>query len=299
MGQRQSLQVLAMMGKAPRQTMQKALGRFIRQQPLGFTGAVLVIMLTLVAVLAPWLAPYGPKVATFPPYVPPGQQGFLLGTDNLGRDILSRVIWGARLSLYVGLTSVLVGITVGALWGVITAYFGGTLDASTQRVVDSLMAFPPIVLALGLMASLGQSVTNVIITLVLLLAPTAARTLRASALSVKAMPYIEAAHAIGCSHWRIIFRHILPNVVSPYIVLVSVNIGYAIVVEASLSFLGVGAPPDEPSWGGMITAGAKVLERAPWIALFPGAAISLTVFGFNLLGDAVRDSLDPRLRGTR
>ncbi|MCS7206609.1 MAG: ABC transporter permease [Dehalococcoidia bacterium] len=274
----------------------KGIARFLRQKPVGAVGAVLVLLLVVTAVFAPLVAPHAPKETAFPAYLAP-QRDFWMGTDNLGRDVLSRVLWGARLSLYVGLVSVLVGVTVGALWGVITAYFGGAIDAVSQRVVDSLMAFPPILLALGLMAILGQSVNNVIIALVVLLAPTAARTVRASALSVMAMPYIEAARAMGCSPWRIIFRHVVPNVTAPYLILVSVNIGYAIVVEASLSFLGVGVPPDEPSWGGMVTAGAKVLERAPWIALFPGAAISLTVFGFNLFGDAVRDYFDPRLRG--
>jgi peptide/nickel transport system permease protein len=281
---------------APRRSAAKALLLFVRRKPLGAGGAVILLLLVLTALLAPWLAPYGPKETAFPSYLPP-QRGFLMGTDNLGRDVLSRVIWGARLSLYVGVVSVLVGITLGALWGIVSAYYGGLTDAVSQRIVDILMAFPPIILALGLMAVLGASVTNVIIALIILLAPTGARTLRASALGILAMPYIEAARAMGCSPWRIIFRHIVPNAMAPYIVLLSVNIGYAIVVEASLSFLGVGVPPDEPSWGSMVTAGAKVLERAPWIAMFPGIAISLAVFGINLFGDALRDTLDPRLKG--
>ncbi|RMF84567.1 MAG: ABC transporter permease [Nitrospinota bacterium] len=272
------------------------LRRFVRQQPLGTIGGVIVLLLILTAIFAPWLAPYGPKKAEFEAYLPPSRD-FPMGTDHLGRDILSRVIWGARLSLYVGLTSVSLGLTIGALWGIIAAYFGGLTDALSQRIVDTLMAFPPIILALGLMAALGQSVNNVIIALTILLIPTAARTLRSTTLSIKEMGYVESARAAGSSHWRIIFCHILPNSLAPYIVLFTVNIAYAIVVEAALSFLGLGAPPDEPSWGGMLTAAADTLERAPWIAFFPGTAISLVVFGLNLLGDAIRDVVDPRLRG--
>ncbi len=276
--------------------MAEALGRFAARQPLGAIGGLIVLILITTAGFAPQLAPHGAKDAAFAPYLPPSA-GFPMGTDQLGRDILSRVVWGARLSLYVGLISVLVGVTLGALWGVVTTYFGGVADAASQRVVDSLMALPPIVLALGLMAALGQSVNNVILALAILLTPTAARTLRSVALGIQANPYIEAARAAGCSHWRIISRHILPNCFSTYIVLVTVNVSYAIVVEAALSFLGVGAPADEPSWGGMLTAGTLALETAPWMVFFPGLAISLTVFGLNLLGDAIRDLTDPRLRG--
>lgn len=268
----------------------------LRRQPLGAAGAVIVGLLVVTALLAPQLAPHGPKEASFAPYVPPGVE-FPMGTDHLGRDMLSRVVWGARLSLFVSLTSVLFGITVGALWGVVAAYFGGVSDAASQRVVDSLMALPPIVLALGLMAALGQSVNNVILALTILLTPTAARTLRSVALGVLASPYIEAARAAGCTHGRIIVRHILPNCLATYIVLVTTNVSYAIVVEAALSFLGVGAPADEPSWGGMLTSGTQAMEKAPWMIFFPGLAISLAVFALNLLGDAIRDLTDPRLRG--
>ncbi|HKZ04661.1 MAG TPA: ABC transporter permease [Methylomirabilota bacterium] len=269
---------------------------FTTSQPLGAAGALIVLLLIVTAVLAPALAPHGPKDAAFAPYLAPGAE-FPMGTDHLGRDILSRVIWGARLSLYVGLTSVLFGITLGALWGIVTAYYGGAADSASQRVADSLMALPPIILALALMAALGQSVTNVIIALTILLIPTAARTLRSVTLSIKEMPYIEAARAAGTSEWRVIFWHVVPNCLSTYIVLFTVNIAYAIVVEAALAFLGLGAPPDEPSWGGMLTAGTQALETAPWMIFFPGLAISLTVFGLNLLGDAIRDLTDPRLRG--
>jgi ABC-type dipeptide/oligopeptide/nickel transport system permease subunit len=273
-----------------------SLRQFLLRQPLGAAGAVVVVALVVTAVTAPVLAPHGPKETGFAPYLPPSGE-FPMGTDQVGRDVLSRVIWGARLSLYVGMASVLFGITLGSLWGVVTAYFGGATDMGSQRVVDSLMALPPIILALTLMAALGQSVNNVIVALTILLIPTAARTVRAVALGVMASPYIEAAEAAGSSHGRIIMRHLIPNCLASYIVLVTTNVSYAIVVEASLSFIGAGAPPDEPSWGGMLTAGMQALETAPWMVFFPGLAISLAVFGLNLFGDAIRDVTDPRLRG--
>ena len=275
--------------------MRKAL-TMLRRQPLGAAGGVIVLVLIAVAVLAPRLAPHGPKEASFAPYLAPSAE-FPMGTDQLGRDVLSRVIWGARLSLYVGLVSVLFGITTGSLWGAITAYLGGAADIGSQRVVDSVMALPPIILALALMAALGQSVNNVIIALVVLLTPTAARTVRSIALGIIASPYIESARAVGASNRRIIARHLIPNCMAGYIVLVTTNVSYAIVVEASLSFIGAGAPPDEPSWGGMLTAGIQAIETAPWMIFFPGVAISLAVFGLNLFGDSIRDVTDPRLRG--
>jgi peptide/nickel transport system permease protein len=281
---------------AARRARGRGVGRFVVAQPLGAIGGVIVLTLIATAVFAPQLAPHGAKDAAFVQYLPPSVE-FPMGTDHLGRDILSRVIWGARLSLYVGLVSVTFGVTFGALWGIVAAYFGGVVDTLSQRVVDVLMALPPVILALSLMAALGQSVDNVLVALAILLTPTAARTLRSVALSIKESPYVEAARAAGCSHWRIVFVHLLPNSLAAYIVLYTVNIGYAIVVEAALSFLGLGAPADEPSWGGMLTAGTQAMESAPWVIFFPGLAISLTVFGLNLLGDAVRDLTDPRLRG--
>ena len=266
------------------------------RQPLGFAGLLIVLGMVLVALLAPWLAPHGPKDVGFAIYQPPGA-AHLMGTDHLGRDVASRVIWGTQLSLYVGLLSVSISVTLGSLWGMATGYFGGNVDVLSQRVVDVLMGFPGIVLALALMSVLGPSVNNVIIALTFLLVPTAARTMRSSVLGLREVTYIEAARALGCSNWRIILMHLAPNVLGTYIVLFTVNVAYAIVVEASLSFLGLGVPPDEPSWGGMITGAIQSLERAPWIAAFPGGAICLMVFGLNLLGDAIRDITDVKLRG--
>ena len=276
--------------------MRRRLARLAGQQPLGAAGAVVVAAMIVAAIFAPQLAPYGAKDAAFAAYAPPGP-GHPMGTDQLGRDVLSRVVWGARLSLYVGLVSVVLGVTLGSLWGVVSAYVGGMTDTLSQRVVDSLMALPPIVLALSLMAAIGQSVNNVIVALTILLTPTAARTLRAVALSIMATPFVEAAQAAGGSSARIIARHVLPNCLATYTVLVTTNVSYAIVVEASLSFIGVGAPPDEPSWGGMLTAGTQAVETAPWMIFFPGLAISLAVLALNMLGDAIRDVADPRLRG--
>lgn len=272
------------------------LARFLVRQPLGAIGGLIVLALVSAAVFAPYLAPYGAKDTSFAAYQPPSAE-FPMGTDQLGRDQLSRVIWGARLSLYVGLVSVAFGITLGGMWGVVTGYFGGGADGVSQRLVDILMSLPPIILALSLMAALGQSVNNVILSLTVLLVPTAARTLRSVTLALKETAFVEAARASGCREWRVIFLHVAPNTLATYIVLFTVNIAYAIVVEASLSFLGLGAPPDEPSWGGMLTAGTQSLEAAPWMIFFPGVAISLTVFGLNLFGDAIRDMTDPRLRG--
>jgi peptide/nickel transport system permease protein len=275
----------------------RALKVFFGDHPLGVIGAVIVFALIALAVFAPLIAPYGPKITDFDAFLPPNDVHWF-GTDHLGRDIFSRVVWGSQLSLYVGLTSVGIGVTLGALWGITSAYLGGAIDIITQRIVDVLMGFPPIILALSMMAMLGQSVNNVIVTLVILLSPSAARTMRSSVLSLKELTYVESARAVGASTARVVFRHLVPNCLGTYIVLFTVNVAYAIVVEASLSFLGLGSPPDEPSWGGMLTAAAESLERAPWIAFFPGVAICLVVFGLNLLGDAIRDMTDAKMRGS-
>jgi peptide/nickel transport system permease protein len=271
---------------------------FTRRKPQGAVGGAILLVLILVAISASWLAPYDPYQTNVAfKYAKPGSE-LLLGGDQLGRDVLSRLIHGAQISLRVGVLSVLIGITAGTLLGIASAYTGGIVDLLIQRMVDALMAFPPIILALGLMAARGASEANVIIALVAILLPGATRVVRSQALSIKELDYTLAARAIGAGPGRIMVRHILPNVMATFIVLSTISLGFAIIIEASLSFLGVGIPPDVPTWGGMLTLGAsRYINIAPWLAIFPGVAIALVVFAVNLLGDSLRDVLDPRLRG--
>jgi ABC-type dipeptide/oligopeptide/nickel transport system permease subunit len=272
--------------------------RFARRYPLGALGGAILLAMVLTAIFAPWIAPHDPQATSVErQYARPGS-ALILGGDQLGRDVLSRLIYGTRISLYVGLLSVGIGVTAGTLIGILSAYAGGAVDLVVQRLVDALMGFPPIILALGLMAALGASMNNVVIALVVILLPGATRVVRAQTLSIKELDYVLAARAINASPLRIVLRHILPNVAATYIVLSTITLGFAIVVEASLSFLGVGIPPDVPTWGGMLTLGAsRYVNIAPWLAIFPGIAITLVVFAVNLLGDSLRDVLDPRLRG--
>ena len=278
----------------------RTIADFSKRKPLGAVGGVIVAVVIILAIFAPFIAPFDPH-AVQPEYswAAPGEGGMLLGADQIGRDVLSRLIFGARISLYVGVVSVLIGASVGTLMGVASAYFGGKTDLTIQRVLDALMAFPGIILGITVLAAVGESsLENVILALVVVFTPGAARTIRARALSLKETDFVLAARAVGASDWRIILRHILPNCLSLFIVFSTITVGFAIIVEATFSFLGIGAPPGEPSWGGMLTlAASKYIEVAPWLAIFPGVAIALVVFGFNLLGDALRDVLDPRLRG--
>ena len=249
--------------------------------------------------MAPIVSPQDPYKSHVKLVYQPPSSDFLLGTDELGRDVLSRVIYGARVSLYVGIVSVLIGATMGMLVGIMSAYFGGAIDLFIQRILDALISFPGIIMAMAIMAALGSSLENVIVALVVVFMPGAARTLRSRALSLKEMDFVLAARAVGAGHWRIILRHILPNCLSLYIVFFSITVGFAIIVEASLSFLGLGAPPDVPSWGGMLAlVSYRYIDLAPWISIAPGASIAVVVFAFNMLGDALRDVLDPRLRST-
>ena len=289
----------------PRRTLLTVVTRFARKQPLGVIGGLMLLGIMGLALLAPALAPFDPsEVHVTYKYAAPGAilqetgQRFWLGADQLGRDTLSRLLFGARISLYVSLVSVGIGVTLGALIGIVSAHFSGTFDLLVQRLVDAIMAFPAIILALAIVAVAGASLRNVILALIVLLLPASARVVRAQALAVKEMDYLLAARAIGASSWRMIFQHMVPNCMAPYIVFATSNLGYAVVVEAALSFLGVGTPPDVPSWGGMLSiTGQKYVEVSPRLALFPSIAVSLAVFGFNLFGDAIRDALDPRLKG--
>ena len=275
------------------------MGRLVRTKPLGaVAGALLVVMLAL-AFVAEWVAPYGYDDADIFARLRPSSAAHWLGTDNLGRDVLSRVIHGARVSMAVGFGGVALGLLGAVLVGLLSGYFGGVVDAALQRVVDAFMCFPLLLVALTIMALLGPGLANVILTLGLVLAVRDSRVIRGSVLGVKANLYVESARALGASHGVIIRRHVLPNIFAPILILATVNLGAVILIEAALSFLGFGVPPPRPSWGGMLsTAGVVHMLRAPWLAFWPGVALSLAVFSANMLGDALRDILDPRLRGT-
>lgn len=272
---------------------------FIRRKPLGAVGGGILLALILIAILAPVISPHDPEDPSAPDiYGKPGDR-YLLGGDNVGRDILSRLIFGARISMYVGVFSVGIGVSAGALLGIVSAYIGGKFDLILQRLVDALIAFPGLILALAIMAALGASVNNVIIALIFsAFVPGSSRVVRSLALSIKESDYVLSARAVGCSDARIILRHIVPNCMAIYMVLATISLGTAITTEASLSFLGLGVPPQTPTWGGMLNVAAQAFVGvAPWLAIFPGVAIALAVFGANLMGDALRDVLDPRLRG--
>jgi len=293
------LSALALGGLGPRRTAWQNVGNFFRAKPLGAAGAVVAIILIIVAIFAPFIATDNPRIYDADlQYAVPGEKGTLLGADELGRDVFSRLVYGARISLYVGLVSSFIGVTIGLLAGVASAHFGGRTDLIFQRFIDGMMAFPSLILAIALMAALGASLNNVVIALSIIYIPSTVRIVRSQALAINELDYVLAATAVGAGHWRIMVRHIVPNCLPLYIVLVTIHLGGAIIAEASLSFLGVGSPPDVPSWGGMLRGAAQVVNVAPWQGVFPGMAIAIVVFAWNLLGDALRDVLDPRLRGT-
>jgi peptide/nickel transport system permease protein len=278
----------------------KTMLRFCRKKPLGAAGAALMLMILVAALFAEVLQTHDP-IATHAAatLAPPGADHWL-GSDHLGRDIYSRIVHGARVSLMVGVLSTLLGSLFGGIIGLLSAYFGGKTDLLSQRILDIFQGLPLLVLALVMSAALGPALHNVIIAISIPIIPRAGRVIRASVLAIREMQYIEAARALGTGHMRIAFGHILPNTMGPFIVLGTAQLGSAVLVEATLSFLGLGVPEPYPSWGRMLSvSAAEYAQRAPWLVLFPGLAISLAVFGANLLGDALRDTLDPRLRGSR
>lgn len=274
--------------------------RFLRGKPLGALGGVVIAVLVLTAAFAASIATYDPIRTDAEHTLAGPSPDHWLGTDNLGRDIFSRIVYGARISLMVGLGSTLLGASIGAIIGLISGYLGGWIDLSLQRVMEILQGLPLLILALVMTAALRPSVGNVIVAISVPMIPMAQRVIRASVLAIREFAYVEAARALGLGHLTIAFHHILPNTIGPFIVLTTAQFGSAILVEAALSFLGLGVPEPWPSWGRMLSvSAAEFAQKAPWLVIFPGAAISLVVFASNLLGDALRDTLDPRLKGAQ
>ena len=297
-------------GKGPAQYFANAttaLGLFFKQKPLGAFGALVLVVMIVFALFAGVISQYDPT--EFNRYVDEAGRDrnatfqapnstYWLGTDEFGRDIFSRIVYGSRISLRIGFISVLLGTVAGSLLGMVSGYVGGRFDMVTQRIMDALMALPGLILALMVIAALGRGEFPVIVAIALNIGPNANRLLRAQCLTIKERPYVDAARAVGASNLRIILAHILPNSLAPFLIIATAGLGAAILIEASLSFLGFGVPQPAPSWGGMLTGNAQQFAVvAPWLAIAPGVAISLAVFGFNVLGDALRDVWDPRLRG--
>jgi peptide/nickel transport system permease protein len=270
---------------------------FVRRRPLGAIGAMVIVIMLVVAAAAPLIAPYDPVVVDFAAMLAAPGAAHWLGTDAFGRDVLSRLIYGSRTALIVGFGSAFVGATLGAVLGVGSAYFGGRIDLYLQRVMDVFISFPLIILALAMVAILGNNIPNLIAAITIPMIPRCALVIRSSALAIRELPYVDAARAAGFRHRRIILRHMLPNVMAPYLIMLTAFLGQAILLEASLSFLGLGVQEPTAAWGLMLRGAAvEFAESAPWMAIFPGLAISLAVFAFNLFGDSLRDALDPKLR---
>jgi peptide/nickel transport system permease protein len=291
----------------PRERRRSGLGRagagivrFIRTKPMGAFAAAIVLVVVMMAVFARMLAPYDPIQTSLIDALRAPSAEHYFGTDGNGRDLFSRIVYGARTSLGIGLGAVALGISTGTMIGLVGGFLGGVVDTVFQRIVDMLMAFPTIVLAMAIVAAAGITYQNIIIAIGITLMPGASRVVRSTVLSVRENQYVDAARALGAADLRLMLRHILPNVAAPIIVLTSVVIGQAIISEATLSFLGLGVREPRPSWGGMLSGNAqRHIEDAPWLVIFPGLALALVVFAFNMLGDALRDVFDPRLRGTR
>jgi ABC-type dipeptide/oligopeptide/nickel transport system permease subunit len=273
----------------------RELGGFARRNKLSVAGALVGLLVVLIALTAPWVAPRDPLKADFRRMnKPPDAQAFF-GTDQVGRDSLSRVMYGARTSLFVAFSAVLLGTTVGSLWGVSCGYLGGRFDLVSQRIMEVLQAFPDLILAMAISMAIGTGLPAVIAAIAITRIPFGGRVIRSVAISVREMPFVEAGRAAGASQFRVMTLHVLPQCVAPYLVLATTHLGVAIVIEAALGFLGVGVPPPTPTWGNMLADAITGLVPHWWLVLFPGAAITITVLAFNLLGDGIRDTLDPKL----
>ena len=271
--------------------------RFIRRSPMSAFWGLIAAAIIIMAVAAPALAPYEPLKSDFRAMSKPPNERHYFGTDQIGRDVLSRVIYGGRASLTVALGAVLFGTTLGALWGLASGYFGGRFDIVSQRVIEFLQSFPDLILAMAIAMALGAGFGTVIVAIAITRIPFGGRVIRAVVMSLKELSYVEAARGLGASHLRIMARHILPQCVAPYLILATTHLGVAIIIEAALGFLGVGIPPPTPTWGNMLADSLNAGLVPPWwLVLFPGTAITITVLAFNLLGDGIRDMLDPRLR---
>jgi len=272
--------------------------RMIKEKPLGTAGALITLVLLFTGIFADYLAPYGYNEAHVVDKLMGPSSQYWMGTDNLGRDILSRIIYGARISAIVGLSASTIATVISLILGILSRYLGGKFDLLTQRVVDTWMCVPQLVLLMIIIATVGPGMLQVILVLGVSWGIVGSRIIRSAVIEIKQNVYIEASKAIGCSTFRILLKHILPNIMAPTIILFTTRVPNVILVEASLSFLGFGIPPPAPSWGGMLTGSARdYMFIAPWMAIWPGLALSIVVFGVNMFGDAVRDILDPRLRG--
>ncbi|HXJ84004.1 MAG TPA: ABC transporter permease [Candidatus Methylomirabilis sp.] len=278
----------------------RALWAAIRRKPLGAASATLIGLLVLTAIFADVLAPYDPLAAQPEIRLAPPSRAHLFGTDDIGRDVLSRIIYGSRISLWVGLLAVGIGTIAGMIIGLACGYWEGRLDMILQRIMDAVQAIPGLMLALAIVSVLKPSTTNAMLAIAVVIIPGNSRIVRAAVLSAKQNRYVEAAEALGCRQLHILGSHILPNVTAPILIIASIWFGNAILIEATLSFLGLGTQPPTPSWGLMLSStGRAFMEQAPWLAIFPGLAISLAVLGFNLFGDTLRDAWDPKLRRNR
>jgi ABC-type dipeptide/oligopeptide/nickel transport system permease subunit len=270
--------------------------RHLLSDNISRTGGIIILVFVILAIFANYLAPYDPYFQDLASRLTPPTASHLLGQDQLGRDVLSRIIYGTRISLEVGTTVVAISLTVGTIMGAVSGFFGGKTDQIIMRIADVLLAFPGLILAIGLMAVLGQGIFNVIVSLSIVTWPGYARVIRSQALSLKELEYVEAARLMNASNFRLIFKHIIPNSISPIIILGTIGIGFAILAEAGLSFLGLGVGPNIPSWGSIIADGRANFILDPYLMIFPGIFLALGVLSFNLIGDSLRDALDPSLR---